>query len=127
MLPAEPDYGRIARVAASSLALRLGFTFAEVEDLRIAVDETVILLLRPAAAGEITIEFTVGRRQLHVDVSTSGGAGEAIDPGARRRFEEIVGETVDAMVIVDEPPQVHLGKRYRSAARPARRAPAPTS
>ena len=60
VLPAEPDYGRIARVAASSLALRLGFSFAEIEDLRLAVDEMVILLMRPEGGpGDITIEFTI--------------------------------------------------------------------
>ena len=36
-------------------------TFAEIEDLRIAVDETVILLLRPEGdAGQITLFDSVG-------------------------------------------------------------------
>ena len=114
VLPAEPDYGRIARIAASSLALRLGLTFAEIEDLRIAVDETVILLLRPEGdAGEITLEFTVEPHSLAIDATTTAGTAQHwFDAGALRRFTEIVGDTVDVHE-VDEPARhVHLVKRY---------------
>ena len=114
VLPAEPDYGRIARIAASSLALRLGLTFAEIEDLRIAVDETVILLLRPEGdAGEITLEFTVEPHSLAIDATTTAGnAQHWFDAGALRRFTEIVRDTVDVHE-VDEPARhVHLVKRY---------------
>jgi hypothetical protein len=114
VLPAEPDYGRIARIAASSLALRLGLTFAEIEDLRIAVDETVILLLRPEGdAGEITLEFTVEPHALAIDATTTAGnAQHWFDAGALSRFTEIVRDTVDVHE-VDEPARhVHLVKRF---------------
>jgi len=38
VLPAEPEYGRLARVTTSSLAIRLRFPYPAVEDLRLAVD-----------------------------------------------------------------------------------------
>src|SRR4051794_23708174 len=93
VLPAEPDYGRIARVAAASLAVRLGLTFAAIEELRIAIDETVILLLRPeGSGGEITVEFTVEADALVVDATSTARPGrDGAEPGAVRRFEEIVG------------------------------------
>jgi hypothetical protein len=114
VLPAEPDYGRIARVAASSLALRLGLTFVEIEDLRIAVDEAIILLLRPEGPpGEITLEFTVEPHRLAIDASVDPPAGEAgIDPGALRRFAEIVQDTVDEHTVDPVAYRVHLEKRF---------------
>jgi anti-sigma regulatory factor (Ser/Thr protein kinase) len=114
VLPAEPDYGRIARVAASSLALRLGLTFVEIEDLRIAVDEAVILLLRPGSTpGDITLEFTVEPHTLAIDASvTSPGPAAAISPAALRRFEEIVADTVDEFTVDLAESRVHLVKRY---------------
>jgi hypothetical protein len=112
VLPAEPDYGRIARVAASSLALRLGLTFVEIEDLRIAVDEALILLLRPEGTpGEITLEFTVEPGQLTIDVSaTPAPDAPATDPGALHRFEEIVEDTVDEYTADPAAGQVRLVK-----------------
>jgi hypothetical protein len=114
VLPAEPDYGRIARIAASSLALRLGLTFAEIEDLRIAVDETVILLLRPEGdAGQITLEFTVEPHALAIDATTTAGTAQHwFDVGALSRFTEIVGDTVDVHEVDEAARRVHLVKRY---------------
>jgi hypothetical protein len=45
MVPAAPEYLRLVRLTAAGLASRLGFTFDEVEDLRIAVDELCFHLL----------------------------------------------------------------------------------
>jgi len=114
VLPAEPDYGRLARIAASSLALRLGLTFAEIEDLRLAIDETVILLLRPeGGAGDITLEFTIEANALVVDASTTAGEGQHwLDAGARQRFDEIVADTVDVHEVDEALSRVHLVKRY---------------
>ena len=114
VLPAEPDYGRLARIAASSLALRLGLTFADIEDLRIAVDETVILLLRPEGSrGDITLEFTIEPNALVIDASTTAGDDQHwLDAGARRRFDEIVQDTVDVHEVDEELHHVHLVKRY---------------
>lgn len=44
-VPATPEYLRLVRLTAAGLASRMGFTFDEVEDLRIAVDELCFLLL----------------------------------------------------------------------------------
>jgi len=114
VLPAEPDYGRIARIAASSLALRLGLSFTEIEDLRIAVDETVILLLRPEGdIGDITLEFTVEPHALVIDaVTTAGTAQHWFDVGALSRFDEIVRDTVDEHEVDEAARHVHLVKRF---------------
>ena len=45
VVPAAAEYLRLVRLTAAGLASRMGFTFDEVEDLRIAVDELCFLLL----------------------------------------------------------------------------------
>jgi len=44
-LPATPEFLRLARVTATGLASRLGFTYDEVEDLRLAIDELCFTLI----------------------------------------------------------------------------------
>ena len=43
-LPATPDLLRLARVTASGVASRLGFSYDEVEDLRLALDEMCFVM-----------------------------------------------------------------------------------
>lgn len=45
VVPAAPEYLRLVRLTAAGMASRLRFTFDEVEDLRIAVDELCFHLL----------------------------------------------------------------------------------
>ncbi len=113
-LPAEPEYGRIARIAASSIALRLGLPFAAIEDIRLAIDETVILLLRPEGSpGDITVEFVIEPEQIVIEASTTAGRDQHwLDGGARSRFHELVGETVDEHEIDDDLYRVRLVKHY---------------
>lgn len=114
LLPAEPAYGRLARIAAQNLALRLGFDFRSIEDLRLAIDELVIFLLRPeGSAGVITIEFTVLDDGLAIDAATTAGEGQHWDDRASlRRFSAIVEETVDVVQVHQGGRQVHLEKHF---------------
>ncbi|MCU0309836.1 MAG: hypothetical protein MUE36_02695 [Acidimicrobiales bacterium] len=50
-VPAESRFARLMRIAVSALAVRRGFDVSVVEDLRIAVDESLILLLRAVPSG----------------------------------------------------------------------------
>jgi len=113
-LPAEPEYGRIARIAASSIALRLGLPFAAIEDIRLAIDETIILLLRPEGnPGDISVEFVIEPERLVIEATTSAGTDQHwLDNGARARFDELVGETVDEHEIDEDLFRVRLVKKY---------------
>jgi serine/threonine-protein kinase RsbW len=114
VLPAEAEYGRIARITASSLALRLGFSFPDIEDLRIALDEMVILLLRPeGAAGSISITFTITEDRLAIDATTTAGLDQPwVDEAALARFDQLVSELVDEHRIDDEGRHVVLEKHF---------------
>ena len=48
-IPAAPEYLRLARLAAADVASRAGFSFEDIEDLRIGVDELCHLLMTPGA------------------------------------------------------------------------------
>ncbi len=114
VIPAEPAYGRLARITASGLARRLGFGHRSVEDLRLAVDETIILLLRPEGGpGTITLVFNVDHTGLDIEATTTAAMDQPwIDQGALGRFEAIVGATIDSYAVDEQGHHVHLLKHY---------------
>ena len=67
VMPADPEFLRLARVTAMGLASRLSFTLDEIEDLRIAIDELLFALIglrgRP---GNVRIEYSVSPDGLEV-------------------------------------------------------------
>lgn len=125
VVPAEAQYGRVARAAVSSLALRLGVPYRRVEDVRIAVDEAVILLLQLVPmARELVIEIGVSAHRLDVDITVNPEALADADPPAEPgrhdgpdhpadderldRFGALVAETVDRFDARTRPGHVHL-------------------
>lgn len=68
-LPPFAQYVQLARVTASGLASRLGFSWDEVEDLRLAVDELCHAVLVGAAADSLLkLRYSVDATTLEVDV-----------------------------------------------------------
>ena len=65
-LPALPDYAHIARLAITSLAARVGFTYDEVEDVRIAVGEICNVLL-DASGGRLSFRCLLDGDQLTIE------------------------------------------------------------
>lgn len=126
-LPAEPLYGHIARIAITRLALQAGLTRADIEDLRIAVDETLVFLLRQTDGhsdyladhsdvdlGEINFTFTMGAGSISIDAEMNNPSTDQ-DTGsdARKRFTEIVSEMVDTFSINNGGTHVHFEKACR--------------
>jgi hypothetical protein len=96
-LPADPRYGRVARVAATGIGMRLGMEWPDIQDLGLALDETVILLLRPeGSSGEMTFTFTIEPDQLVIDALSTAGTDQFwTDDAAIERFEEILDDVID--------------------------------
>jgi serine/threonine-protein kinase RsbW len=59
-VPATPEFLRLARLTASGVASRLGFSFDEVEDLRLALDELCFALIGTSGrAGQVEVRYAV--------------------------------------------------------------------
>jgi serine/threonine-protein kinase RsbW len=67
-LPSTPEFLRLARVTASGLASRMGFTVDEVEDLRLAIDELCFALTgNPPSPGTVELHYRLNGAGLEVD------------------------------------------------------------
>ena len=67
-VPATPEYLRLARVTATGLASRLGFTYDQVEDLRLAIDELCFALIgTKGKVGSIYLHYVVAADGLEVE------------------------------------------------------------
>lgn len=79
-VPATTAAVRIARVGAAGLGTRLGFTFAEVEELRLAVGEAAASLCEENGDQVLDVTYDIDRDGLRVtlaidaDRSSDGGA-----------------------------------------------------
>lgn len=59
-VPATPEFLRLARITASGLASRMGFSYDEVEDLRLAIDELCFVLIGSRGrSGTVHIRYAV--------------------------------------------------------------------
>lgn len=66
-VPATTEFLRLARVTATGLASRLGFTYDEVEDLRLAIDELCFALIgSKGRVGSVGLRYAVAPRGLEV-------------------------------------------------------------
>jgi serine/threonine-protein kinase RsbW len=104
VVPAAPEYLRLVRLTAAGLASRLGFTFDEVEDLRIAVDELCFHLLGdvddddegeggPAAEGR-TMDLTYSAAADSITITGQTGASGTL-PEPSELSEQILDALVD--------------------------------
>jgi serine/threonine-protein kinase RsbW len=60
VMPADPEFLRLARVTAMGLASRLSFTIDEIDDLRIAIDELVFGLIgTKGRPGRVTMRYAM--------------------------------------------------------------------
>ena len=69
VVPAMPEFLRLARVTAAGLASRLGFTFDQVEDLRLAIDELCYGLTGTHGhpGGTVDVHYVLGDDSLEVE------------------------------------------------------------
>lgn len=94
-VPARPEFGRIIRVGGAALGLRQGLSFAEIDELRLAIDEAVILLLdRGSGQGEIEARFRFDGDRLDLEIRQTR-CTESLHDAAVDRFDEICGPLID--------------------------------
>ena len=101
-IPAVLAYVRLPRVAIAGLATRSGFSYDEVEDLRLAVGEVCQVLLDGADRdGTLTIEFAVARGELGVTVTVDAPPGRH-DGVVEKMAEQILVVTVGKVEVGDD-------------------------
>ena len=102
-IPAAGAYLSVLRTATAGLAARLDFTLDEIEDLRIAVDESCAMLLQKSFDGaSLTCRFDLDGSALAITVSapTVDGRPPARDTFAWTVLTALAGE-VDAVTGAD--------------------------
>ena len=76
--PAKPEYVGVIRLSTSGIASRMGFTYEDIEDLKICISEAVTNVVNHAYEdkdnGEVTIGFGVYEDRLEVMVADHGGS-----------------------------------------------------
>lgn len=108
-IPAVLAFVRLPRVAIAGLATRVGFSYDEVEDLRLAVGEVCQVLLDGADRnGTLTVSFTVERGRMAVEVVSDGPAGRT--DGATDLAGQILKATVGSIEVSEEGRRITFDK-----------------
>ncbi|GEM_PF-5383990 len=71
-LPARPECDQIVRVGGAAIGLRCGFSFAEIDELRTAIDGAIELLLSSAGDEQMHIEFVAETDELRINLTRPG-------------------------------------------------------
>lgn len=109
-VPAVLRFTRLPRVAIAGLATRAGFSFDEVEDLRLAIGEVCQVLLDGAdRTGSLTVNYGVTRGRMEVEVISQGPPGRIDGPG-ELLAEQILAATVDDLAVHDEGRRITFSK-----------------
>lgn len=93
-MPATPQLLRVARLTAAGLAGRLGFSFDEIEDVKIAVDELCFALVgSKGRTGTLTLTYRLADAQL--EIAGEGVFGGASAPAPSELSSQILAAVVD--------------------------------
>lgn len=95
-VPARAAYARLVRVGAAALALRQGMGFAEIDDLRLAIDEAMLVLLDGLDdEHETDIEVVFRIADGYFELEATRGEGDEVSEAAVHRFDAIASGLVD--------------------------------
>jgi hypothetical protein len=92
-IPARHEFVRLARLTAAALGNQAGFDVDEIEDLRIAVDELMCVLIDGTdGSPAVWVSFAL----TNGSVSVEGRAPVVREVGVPRLVREILGVVVDS-------------------------------
>lgn len=101
-IPAAPEYMRLARITGSGLASRLGFTYDEIDDLRLALDELCFALVgNTGQPGTLELRYTTFDGAIEVEGVLSGAA-PAAPPALSDLGTQILSALVDAHAVRED-------------------------
>ncbi len=116
-LPATGPFGRIARMSAASLALRRGLSLAAVDDLRLAMDEALILMLgHQDHTGSIDLRFELEANAVAVSFTPRFDDGPPTFAAEDlERFTELAGPLLTDFAIDESVSSLRLSKSATNA------------
>jgi len=92
-IPAEPDFLRLARLTAADVGSRVGLTFEEIDDLRIAVDELCFAVVDGLDGSALDLSFRLDDEAIAVEGTC------AVAPGAPAVRPSELASTIVAAVV----------------------------
>lgn len=96
VVPATPEFLRLARVTATGLASRMGFSYDDVEDLRLAIDELCFALIGSKGRdGTVNLRYAMPGGWLEIEGSASLDGGAATEPTLSDLSRQILTALVD--------------------------------
>lgn len=66
-VPAQPGYAQVARLTVTAVATRIGFSYDEIEDLRIAVGEICSLLVVDEPGARLTLRCAASEQDVLIE------------------------------------------------------------
>lgn len=67
--PAKGEYAKTARMTAATLGSRIGMSYDEVDDIRMATEEAFVYAVDNAAGvGDVTLDFAVTEDSIEIEV-----------------------------------------------------------
>jgi len=96
VVPATPEFLRLARVTATGLASRSGFSYDEVEDLRLAIDELCFALIGSRGReGTVNLRYAMPEGALEIEGSGDFPTATATPPALSELSRQILTALVD--------------------------------
>jgi serine/threonine-protein kinase RsbW len=84
-VPAKSEYAKTVRMTAAALVSRMGMTYDEVDDVRMAAEEAFVYAAETLPEGaEVTFEFGVTDDEVTIDVPLGEGDRDVDEDGERR-------------------------------------------
>ncbi len=94
-VPARGEYARTVRMAAAELASRMGMSIDEIDDVRIAVEESFALAAAHASGADVTFTFALEAGAFAATASTpSNTCGEELEEETGSRYARFILESV---------------------------------
>lgn len=90
-IPGSPEFLRLARLAAADVGSRIGMTFEDLEDLRIAVDELGFTITEGRPEAMLSLVFTLRDHAIEIE-------GRCADVGGSFAPTELARTIVAAVV-----------------------------
>lgn len=119
-IPARGEYARTVRMTAAALVSRMGMTYDEVDDVRMAAEEAFVYAVDTLSeSDEVSFTFVVEDDLLEIDVSL-GDEGDVSDEEVERRTSYamfILQSVADSHGLLSDEQghrYLHVTKRARS-------------